>query len=137
MVMARAWMEVILPLYSVVAVIMYFHPGTLPLGAEEQIGQRILMLAMWAGVAALTGVLAISALFLTFYLVYSPFYLASQVRRLAGPRKWVDEREFRFYLSCFVLLCLLAGLAIVHPVAALVAFTLLAGSAQILWRVLI
>ncbi len=87
--------------------------------------------------AALTGVLAISALFLTFYLLYSPFYLVGQVRRLGEPIKWVDKREFRFYVWCFTLLCLLSALAIVNPVVAVVTFTLLAGSGQILWRVLI
>lgn len=135
--MARTWMEVILPLYSVFAVFLYFRPATLPLDTEQEIAQRILMLLMWAGVAALTGVLAISALFLSFYLLYSPFYLAGQVRRLGGPIKWVDKREFRFYVWCFTLLCLLSALAIVSPVTAVVTFTLLAGSGQILWRVLI
>jgi len=137
MVMARAWMEVILPLYSVFAIFVYFRPATLPLDAEQQIGQRILMWLMWAGVAALTGVLAISALFLTFYLLYSPFYLVGQIRRLGGPTKWVDKREFRFYVWCFTLLCLLSGVAILNPVAAAVTFTLLAGSSQFLWRALI
>jgi amino acid permease len=135
--MARTWVELVLPLYSVFAVFVYFRPNALPLGFEETVGRTALIWLMWAGVAALTGILAISALFLTFYLLYSPFYLLNQLRRLGGPSKWVDKRELRFYVCCFLLLCVLAGLAVVNPTAAVVSFTILAGSAQVLWRVLI
>lgn len=135
--MTRYWVELVLPLYSVFAVFVYFHPGALPAQLEDTAVQGAVVWLMWGVVAALTGILAISALFLTFYLLYSPFYLANQIKRLGGPRKWVDRREMRFYLGCFTMLCLLSGLTVADPVVAMAAFTILAGSAQLLWRVLV
>ncbi len=135
--MSRYWVELVLPLYSVFAVFVYFKLGTLPQQFEASLVEGAFIWILWAGVAALTGILAISALFLGFYLLYSPFYLASQIWRVGAPRKWVDKRELRFYFWCFVLLCLLVGLALVAPTGAIVAFTILAGSAQLLWKVLV
>jgi amino acid permease len=137
--MTRYWVELVLPLYSMFAVFVYFRPGALPGQVDQSMSliNSVFTWLAWGLVASLTGVLAISALFLTFYLLYSPFYLANQVKRLWEPRKWVDSRELRFYLWCFVLLCLLSGLALSNPTAAAVVFTILAGSAQLLWRVLV
>ena len=135
--MTRYWVEVVLPLYSLAAVVVYLRPGTLPARFDDGTLETALVWITWGLVAALTGILAISALFLTFYLLYSPIYLANQLRRLIGPAKWVDRREIRFYLWCFLMLCILASLALVSPTAAIAAFTLLAGSAQLLWRVLV
>lgn len=135
--MSRFWVELALPAYSVFAVFVYFfHPGTLSAGGESIIESAFVWL-LWVFVGALTGILAISALFLTFYLVYSPVYLAGQFSLLFDRTKWVDRREMRFYLGCFVLLCVLGGLAVANPTAAIVTFTILAGSAQVLWRILV
>jgi hypothetical protein len=133
----RYWVEIVLPLYSLAAVVVYLRPGTLPARFDDGALETAFVWIMWGVVAALTGILAISALFLMFYLLYSPIYLANQMRRLIGPSKWVDRRELRFYVWCFLVLCILAGLVLVSPTVAVVTFTLLAGSAQLLWRVLV
>lgn len=135
--LSRFWVELVLPLYSVFAVFTYFRPGLLPTEVEQSALESAVVWLLWGVVAALTGILAISALFLCFYLLYSPFYLAGQVRQMAGPHKWVDRRELRFYLGCFVMLCVLGGLAVTNPAVAVAVFILLAGSAQILWRILL
>jgi hypothetical protein len=135
--MTRYWIEVLLPLYSLAAVVVYLRPGMMPASLDDGALQSAVAWIVWAAVGALTGVLGISALFLTFYLIYSPIYLASQIGRLVGPSKWIDRRELRFYLWCFLVLCVLGGMALVSPTAAIVTFTLLAGSAQLLWRVLV
>ena len=135
--MARFWVELALPAYSIFAVFVYFRPGTLSAGFDGSIIEIALVWLLWVFVGALSGILAISALFLTFYLVYSPVYLAGQLSLLFDRRKWVDRRELRFYLGCFMLLCILGGLAVANPMAAMVTFTILAGSAQVLWRILV
>ena len=135
--MVRYCVEILMPLYSVFAVFVYFRPGFLLARLDTTAVESVVGWLMWGLLAALTGVLAISALFLTFYIVYSPFYLLQRLKLLFAPQKWVDRRELRFYLACFVMLCVLAGLAVVNPTAAAVTFTILAGSAQLLWRVII
>ena len=47
------------------------------------------------------------------------------------------QREVRFYVGCFAILCGLLTLASLQPEAALVSFILLAGFAQFLWRLLV
>ena len=134
--MARFWVELALPAYSICAVFVYFRPGILWAGDGSHM-ETVFVWLLWGLVGLFTGVLAISGLFLTFYLVYSPIYLASQLVLLIDRRKWVDRSELRFYLGCFMLLCLLGGLAVASPVAAMITFTILAGSAQVLWRILV
>ncbi len=134
--MARYWIELVLPLYSLGAVVLYFRPEMMAT-APSSVGESLAIWMTWTLIGALTGILALSALFLTFYLLYSPFYLVTQLAVIAGPRRWVDRREFRFYVSCFVLLCVLTWLAFVSPVIAGSAFVVLAGSAHLLWRIFV
>jgi len=134
---SRFWVELILPLYSVFAVFAYFRPNVLPTEFDQSVLEGAVVWLLWGIVAALSGILAISAMFLCFYLLYSPFYLVGQIRQMVGPHKWIDRGELRFYLGCFVMLCLLGGLAVTNPTVALSAFIILAGSAQILWRILV
>jgi multisubunit Na+/H+ antiporter MnhB subunit len=134
---SRPWMELILPLYTLALVILYYRPQALPPAIEEKLLDGMFRWVIWGSVGALGGVLALSALFLTFYLLYSPFYLVENAKRILDPHAWVDQREVRFYLGCFVLLVSLVVLAIMNPDAALVSFLLLAGSAQFLWRFLV
>ena len=134
---SRPWMELILPLYSLAMVLLYYRPQALPPAIEEKLVDGMFRWVIWGVVGALGGVLALSALFLAFYLLYSPFYLLENARRILDPHVWVDQREVRFYLGCFVLLVSLATLALMNPDVALVAFVLLAGFAQFLWRVLV
>lgn len=135
--MTRYWIEIVLPLYSLTAVFVYFRPGTLPDQFDQSFVNGVASWLLWGLIGALTGMLAISALFLMFYLLYSPFYLASQVAHVFGPKRWVDGSERRFYLWCFLLLCLLIGVGVMNPTAAAVSFTILAGSAQLLWKFLV
>lgn len=134
---SRPWMELILPLYTLAVVILYYRPQALPPAIEEKMLDGMFRWVIWGIVGALGGVLALSALFLAFYLLYSPFYLVENAKRILDPHVWVDQREVRFYLGCFVLLVSLVALALMDPDVALVSFVLLAGSAQFLWRVLV
>ncbi len=131
------WLEIVLPVYAVVLVTVYYRPETfqLPIADEriEGIVEWSLRIFGWA----LGGMLALSGLFLAFYLLYSPVYLARNLRRVMDPTPRFDPREFRFYLSCFGLLCTLLVLGVLNRELALVVFTILAGSAQLLWRLLL
>ncbi len=130
-------MELILPLYALTVVVLYYRPQMVPPGIEEKMVDGMLRWVLWGIVGALGGVLALSALLLAFYLLYSPFYLLQNARRILDPHAWVDQREVRFFLACFLILVGLLALAFLNPDAALVSFTLLAGSAQLLWRFLV
>jgi len=134
---SRPWMELILPLYTLALVILYYRPQALPLAIEETLLDGMFRWVIWGIVGALGGVLALSALFLAFYLLYSPLYLVENAKRILDRHVWVDQREVRFYLGCFVLLVSLVALALMDPNLALASFVLLAGSAQFLWRVLV
>jgi hypothetical protein len=138
---ARNWGEVLLPVYSLVAVFIYFRPETLPDQVEGSLVEGAAVWALWAVIATLTGVLAVSAVFVAFYVLYSPFYFAHyfarQVGASLGGSGWVDRRERRFYAGCFGLLCLLLGLGLADPSYAAVAFILLSGTAPLLWRILV
>ena len=134
---SRPWMELILPLYTLALVILYYRPQALPLAIEETLLDGMFRWVIWGIVGALGGVLALSSLFLAFYLLYSPLYLVENAKRILDRHVWVDQREVRFYLGCFVLLVSLVALALMDPNLALASFVLLAGSAQFLWRVLV
>ena len=134
---SRPWMELILPLYTLALVILYYRPQALPPAIEETLLDGMFRWVIWGIVGALGGVLALSSLFLAFYLLYSPLYLVENAKRILDPHVWVDQREVRFYLGCFVLLVSLVALALMDPALALASFVLLAGSAQFLWRVLV
>ena len=134
---SRPWMELILPLYTLALVILYYRPQALPLAIEETLLDGMFRWVIWGIVGALGGVLALSSLFLAFYLLYSPLYLVENAKRILDRHVWVDQREVRFYLGCFVLLVSLVAVALMDPNLALASFVLLAGSAQFLWRVLV
>lgn len=130
----RRSIEVLLPVYSIAVVFFYFRPDYLP-WTPASFTESVAPWAVWAGMALMSGLLAVSGMMLAFFLLYSPLYLATRSLML-GHRKWVDRREMRFYIACFILLCFLAGLTIWHPVMAGTIFVLMAGSAHILWRAL-
>ena len=134
---SRPWMELILPLYALGMSVVYYRPQALPPAIEEKLLDGMFRWVLWGIVGALGGILVLSALFLAFYLLYSPLYLIENAKRILDPHAWVDHREVRFYVGCFVTLLCLLWLAFVNPDAALVSFTLLSGSAQFLWRVLV
>ena len=125
-----------MPLYTIAVLLMYFRPQDWPLPVEGSVTESMMPWAVWGVMGAMSGVLAASGLTVAFFLLYSPLYLLARSSLLLGKGGWVDRRELRFYVACFILLCFLAGLAIVHPVAAASSFVVLAGSAHLLWRAL-
>lgn len=133
----RPWMDVILPFYSLVMVVVHYRPQVLVPVLDDPLTHGIFWWGLWVIVGALGGLLALSALFLAFALVYSPVYLIGNVGRILDPQAWLDRREVRFYVGCFVILCGLIAIALVQPEVALASFILLAGFAQVLWRFLI
>jgi hypothetical protein len=133
----RLWLEIILPLYTIALLYVYFHPQSIPQALADGGEQSLFPWAVWGVVGAMSGILALSGLFVAFFLLYSPVYLAARGMVLVGKGGWVDKRELRFYCACFVLLCILLALAIMSPVTAAAIFVLIAGSAHLFWRAFI
>lgn len=133
----RLWLEVILPLYTIALLYVYFRPESIPHSLADSGEQSLFPWAVWGVVGAMSGILALSGLFVAFFLLYSPVYLAARSLVLVGKGGWVDKRELRFYCACFILLCILLTVAILSPVAAAAVFVLLAGSAHLFWRAFI
>ena len=132
----RRWLEILLPLYSLVILVAYFYPQHLPLQITGSPTESVMPWALWGVVGAMSGVLALSGLTLAFFLLYSPLYLLARSWNLVGKGGLVDRRELRFYIACFILLCFMGSLAIWNTVAAASLFVVLAGSAHLLWRAL-
>ena len=132
----RRWLEFLLPLYSLVILVAYFYPQHLPLHITGSPSESIMPWALWGLVGAMSGVLALSGLILAFFLLYSPLYLLARSWNLVGKGGWVDRREMRFYVACFILLCFMASLAVWSPMMAAALFVVLAGFAHLLWRLL-
>lgn len=133
----RLWLEIILPLYTIALLYVYFRPESIPHSLADSGEQSLFPWAVWGVVGAMSGILALSGLFVAFFLLYSPVYLAARSMVLVGKGGWVDKRELRFYCACFILLCILLTVAVLSPVAAAAAFVLLAGSAHLFWRAFI
>ena len=132
----QRWLEFLLPLYSLVVLVAYFYPQHLPLQIAGSPTESVMPWAVWGIVGAMSGVLALSGLILAFFLLYSPLYLLARSWSLVGKGGWVDRRELRFYIACFILLCFLASLAVWSPMVAAALFIVLAGFAHLLWRIL-
>jgi hypothetical protein len=133
----RLWLEIILPLYTIALLYVYFRPESIPHSLADSGEQSLFPWAVWGVVGAMSGILALSGLFVAFFLLYSPVYLAARSMVLVGKGGWVDKRELRFYCACFILLCILLTVAVLSPVAAAAVFVLLAGSAHLFWRAFI
>lgn len=132
----RLWLEIVLPLYTIALLYVYFRPEVIPHSLADG-GESFFPWAVWGVVGAMSGILALSGLFVAFFLLYSPVYLAARSLLLVGKGGWVDKRELRFYCACFILLCILLALAIMNPVAAAAVFVMLAGTAHLFWRAFI
>lgn len=130
-------MNFILPVYTLVMLLVHYQPHLLVPFLDDALTNGILWWVLWVIIGALGGLLALSALFLAFALAYSPVYLIGHAGRILDPQAWVDQREVRFYVGCFVILCGLLTLAFLNPEAGLVSFVLLAGFAQVLWHFLV
>ena len=101
----RRWLEVLLPLYSVALTIVFFRAEYTPAVLTDSMSESPLPGMAWAVVGAFAGILALWALIVSFFLLYSPFYLIGKLPLLVGQGGWVDRREVRFYLACFAALC--------------------------------
>ena len=130
----RRWLEVLLPAYTLAFLVVMLRPESMPGFLGQPGNDSLLPWVGWAVVGAMTGILILWALIILFFLVYSPFYLLRRIPMLFGGGAWVDRRELRFYLCCFLLLALLASLVLWDPRKALVAFTMVSGCGPVFWR---
>ncbi len=133
----RPWMEFVLPIYTLALFLFYFWPGVLAPLVGETLSHNILWWSLWIVVGAFGGILSLSALVLGMTLLYAPMYLVGHATRILDPQAYVDQREVRFYLGSFLILCGLIALAVFDPRAALASFILLAGFAPVVWRLLV
>ena len=133
----RRWLEVLLPLYAVALIVVLFRAEYTPTVLTDSMSESPLPGVAWAVVGAFGGILALWALIVSFFLLYSPFYLIGKLPLLVGKGGWVDRREVRFYLACFGFLCLLAALTYWEPPAGFTAFAVAAGCGPVFWRLLV
>ena len=130
----RRWLEFLLPAYALAFLAVMLRPEYMPHLLGQNLNESVLPWIGWAVVGAMTGILLLWALIVTFFLMYSPFYLAGKIPLLFGRGAWVDKRELRVYLYCFLLLGLLVALVVWDPRKALVVFTLVSGCGPVFWR---
>ena len=133
----RRWLEVLLPLYSVALALVFFRAEYTPTVLTDSMSESPLPGMAWAVVGAFAGMLALWALIVAFFLLYSPFYLIGKLPLLVGHGGWVDQREVRFYLACFVLLCALVAVTYWEPPVGLTSFAITAGCGPVFWRLLV
>jgi len=133
----RRWLEVLLPIYTVGFLVVWFRPEYTPELLTQSMSVSVLPWVVWALVGAMTGILALWALIVAFFLLYSPIYLLGKSPILLGKGGWVDRRELRFYLMCFVMLCLVAFLFYWGLPVGLTVFALVAGCGPVFWRALV
>ncbi len=135
--LVRRWLEILLPLVSLGILTVHFHPEYLPSALLEDPGSSIPLLLGRALLWAVLGVWALSALIVAFFLLYSPVYLLNRSAMLIGEGGWVDRREVRFYLLCFLLLCALSFLVWWRFDYFVVVAVLMAGFGPVMWRALV
>jgi hypothetical protein len=133
----RRWLEVLLPLYSVALAVVFFRAEYTPSVLTDSMSESPLPGMAWAVVGAFAGILALWALIVSFFLLYSPFYLIGKLPLLVGQGGWVDRREVRFYLACFAFLCALVAVTFWEPPVGLTTFAITAGCGPVFWRLLV
>ena len=132
--LVRRWLEIVLPLYTIGFLVVMLRPEYMPTVLVRSANESLLSWISWGAVGAMTGILMLWALIVTFFVIYSPFYLMGRIPLLIGRGGWVDRREVQFYVSCFLLLVLLGIVALWDPSTALVVLTLVAGWGPVFWR---
>jgi len=135
--LVRRWLEILLPAYTVAFLAVMLRPEYMPKVLGQSGNESLLPWISWAVVGAMTGILLLWALIVTFFLMYSPFYLFGKIPMLFGRGAWVDGRELQFYLWCFLLLGVLAFLGLWDPRKALIVFTLVSGCGPMFWRFIV
>src|SRR5262245_7238045 len=80
----RRWLEVLLPLYTGALLLVWFRAEYTPVVLTQSVGESPLPGLAWAVVGALGGILALWALIVGFFLLYSPFYLFGKLPQLMG-----------------------------------------------------
>jgi hypothetical protein len=133
----RRWLEVLLPLFTGALLVVWFRPDETPAVLTRSMSESPVPWLAWGLVGAMLGVLALWALIVGFFLLYSPVYLLGKSAMLVGKGGWVDRRELRFYLLCFLLLCAVAAVLSFDAPAGLVLFAMLAGCGPVFWRLLV
>ena len=133
----RRWFEVLLPAYTLGSIFVWFHQDYMPALLARSMGESPVPWIGWALVGGMTGILGLWALIVAFFLVYSPLYLVGRLPMLLGRGAWVDRRELQFYMSCFMLLCLLGVLSYWDGWTGLMAFILVSGCGPVFWRYLV
>ena len=66
----RRWLEFLLPVYSVAFLVVMFHPEYTPKVLGRSANDSVLPWISWGAVGALTGILMLWALIVTFFVVY-------------------------------------------------------------------
>ena len=135
--LVRRWLEVVLPAYTLAFLGVWLWPEYMPRVLGQGLNDSVLPWISWALVGAMTGILLLWALIITFFLLYSPFYLLGRSPMLIGQGAWVDKRELQFYLCSCLLLCLLVALFVWDARAGLTAFMLVSGCGPVFWRYLV
>ena len=138
-VIVRRWLETVLAAFSIAVIYLNTHREMMPRALDLN-NDTNLTLAEWllrGIVFGLMGILGFSALVVAFFLLYSPIYLINKLPHLIGKGGWVDQREIRFYLACFGMLCLLLTLMLWELPAGLTLFALAAGCGPVFWRFLV
>ena len=135
--MIRRWLEIVLPVYAIAFLVALLQPAYAPAFLTERPSDTLLPWLGWAVVGAMTGILMLWAVILTFFLVYSPIYLIQQVPTWFAGNAWLDKRELGFYTCCFLLLAMLVCLLAWDPEKALVAFLVVSGLAPAFCRYIV
>ena len=125
--MIRRWLEIVLPFWALGFLVVLLRPEYAPAFLSERPSDTLLPWLGWAVVGAMSGVLVLWAVILTFFVVYSPFYLMRVVPTWFAGNTWVDKRELGFYTCCFLLLAMLVFLLVWDPEKALIAFVMVSG----------
>jgi hypothetical protein len=135
--MIRRWLEVVLPAYALAFLVVLLRPVYAPAFLSERPSDTLLPWLGWAVVGAMSGILVLWAVILTFFLLYSPFYLMQRVPTWFAGNAWVDKRELGFYTCCFLLLAMRVCLLVWDPEKALIAFLMLSGLAPAFCRYIV
>ena len=125
--MIRRWLEIVLPFWALGFLVVLLRPEYAPAFLSERPSDTLLPWLGWAVVGAMSGILMLWAVILTFFVVYSPFYLMQRVPTWFAGNAWVDKRELGFYTCCFLLLAMLVCLLVWDPEKALIAFVMVSG----------